>query len=136
MLAVRILLIAAALVTGACQSKSKPDPKPLLVGWRPIGTWSGHGNEQTDSFEIGSGQFRLKWETRNEAPPGSGTFRVMVHSGVSGRPIALGVEYKGVGRDTAYVSDDPRPYYLVIESSNVDWSITVQEAVAGSVPAP
>ena len=127
----RIVLIVAALITGSCRSQSKPEAK-LTVGWRPIGTWSGHGNEQTDSFNIESGQFRVKWETRNEMPDGAGSFRVVAHSGVSGRPIAPVVEHSGVGRDTAYVSDEPRPYFLVIESANVDWSVTVQEGVAGS----
>jgi len=121
-----------ALAAAGCRTASKPESAKLAVGWRPTGTWSGHGNEQTDSFQIESGQFRIKWETSNEAPPGSGTFKVMVHSGVSGRPIALAVEHQGAGRDTAYVSDEPRPYYLVIESAHVDWSVTVQEGVAGA----
>ena len=133
MTTLRIVLILVALITGSCRSQSKPEAKTLTVGWRPIGTWSGHGNEQTDSFNIESGQFRVKWETRNEMPPGAGTFRVVAHSGVSGRPIAPVVEHSGVGRDTAYVSDEPRPYFLVIESANVDWSVTVQEGVAGTV---
>ena len=131
--ALRFVLILAALLTASCGSQTKPEAKPLTVGWRPVGTWSGHGNEQTDSFNIESGQFRVKWETRNEMPPGAGTFRVVAHSGVSGRPIAPVVEHSGVGRNTAYVSDEPRPYFLVIESANVDWSVTVQEGVAGTV---
>jgi len=56
-----------------------------------------------------------------------------VHSAVSGRPIALAVEHRGDGRDTAYVTDEPRLYHLVIESSDVDWTVVVQEAVTGAV---
>jgi hypothetical protein len=106
--------------------------KPPLVGWRPIGTWSGRGNTQTDSFNIESGQLRIKWDTKNETAPGAGTFRVMVHSAVSGRPIALAVEHRGAGRDTAYVTDEPRLYHLVIESSEVDWTVVVEEAVTAA----
>ncbi len=126
-----ILLVSAALLPG-CSPKSSKETKAVSIGWRPIGIWSGRGNEQTDSFEIGSGQFRVKWETKNESAPGAGTFRVTARSAVSGRPIAPVVDYKGVGQDTAYVSDDPRPYFLEIESANVDWSVTVQEAVGGT----
>jgi len=50
---------------------------------------------------------------------------------VSGRPIALGVEHKGNGKGIAYVSEDPRLYHLVIDSKNLDWSFTVEEAVVG-----
>lgn len=59
----------------------------------------------------------------------------MVHSAVSGRPIALAVEHQGVGRDTAYVSEEPRLYHLVIESSNLEWTIRVEEAVVAAGPA-
>ena len=45
------------------------------------------------------------------------------------------VQYKGNGSGTAYVAEDPRLYHLVIESSGVDWSIAVEEAVASAGPA-
>jgi hypothetical protein len=131
-----ILLLTLTLMAIGCRSETKREVKAPLVGWRPIGSWSGRGNTQTDSFNIESGQLRVKWETKNEASPGAGTFRVMVHSAVSGRPIALAVEHRGVGRDIAYVTDDPRLYHLVIESSDVDWTVVVEEAVTAAVQNP
>jgi hypothetical protein len=86
---------------------------------------------QTESFNIESGQWRLKWATTNEDAPGSGTFRVTVHSAVSGRPLAVAVEHKGIGHDVAYVNEDPRLYHLVIESRGVDWSVSVEESAIG-----
>jgi len=62
-------------------------------------------------------------------------FRVTAHSAVSGRPLSLVVDHPGIGHDTAYVTDDPRAFHLVIESSHVDWSVTADEAVVGEVPA-
>ena len=44
-------------------------------------------------------------------------FTVTLHSGVSGAPLLEAVEHKGVGRDVAYVTEDPREFFLVIESS-------------------
>jgi len=90
---------------------------------------SGHGDAQTESFNIESGQWRIKWAATNEMPPGSGTLRVEVHSAVSGRPLALAVEHRGEGHDTAYVNEDPRLFHLVIESGHVDWSLVIEEAV-------
>jgi thiosulfate reductase cytochrome b subunit len=58
--------------------------KPITVGWRHIETFSGHGNSLTESFNIESGQFRIKWETSHETAAGKGAFLVMVHSAVSG----------------------------------------------------
>ncbi len=86
---------------------------------------------QTDSFNIESGEFRIKWEANHETSPGMGRLQIMVHSGVSSRPITLAVDHQGPGHDIAYVRDDPRPYYLVITSKDVDWSVRVEEAVVG-----
>lgn len=126
-----LALVIIALIAGSCTKKSNPESKPLAIGWRFIESWSGQGDMQTDSFDIQSGAFRIKWETSHETSPGAGTFRVMVHSGVSSRPITLAVDHRGVGKDIAYVRDDPRPYFLVVTSKNVDWSVRVEEEVVG-----
>jgi hypothetical protein len=100
------------------------------VAWRRLGSWSGRGDAQTESFDIGS-QIRIRWETKNEATPGAGTFAVTVNSAVSGRDLALAVDHQGAGRDIAYVGVDPHYSYLVISSKDVDWSIIVEEPGAG-----
>ena len=123
------LILAALLAAAACRTPSPTGPKPGTVGWRPIATWSGHGDTQTESFNIESGEWRVRWQTTRENPPGAGTFRVTAHSAVSGRPIQLVVDHQGVGHGIGIVTDDPRLYHLVIESANLDWSIVVDEAV-------
>ncbi len=105
------------------------------MGWRPIASFSGRGNSQTESFNIESGQWRIKWATTNEQPAGGGSFLAAVHSEVSGRPLGVPIEYRGTGHGTAYVNEDPRLYRLEIESGNVDWSVAVEEAVVGYAPS-
>jgi len=129
--ALKIMLLATILISAACQSAPKPEAKAPLVGWRPLGSWSGRGDAQSDSFLSDSGQLRLKWETKHERAPGSGRFRLTVHSAISGRPLALAVEHRGEGHDVAYVNEDPRLFHLVIESVDIDWSVSVEEAVSG-----
>jgi hypothetical protein len=126
----RALMIVGVLFSG-CQTAPQPNGQQTLVGWQPVGSFAGHGNSQTESFNIDSGQWRIKWVTTNENPVGTGTFRVTVHSAVSGRPMGVAVDYRGAGQGTAYVNEDPRLYHLVIESSNVDWSVAMEEAVVG-----
>ena len=53
-----------------------------------------------------------------------------VHSAISGRPLALAGESRGVGHDISYISEDPRVFYLVVESANLEWSVTVEEGLA------
>src|ERR1700682_727737 len=81
------VLLCAAGATGGCQSAPHPEAKTRQIGWRPIGSWSGRGDSQTESFNIESTQWRIKWETKGAASPGAGLFHLVVHSAVSGRPI-------------------------------------------------
>lgn len=113
--------------------KSAPPSKPRAqIGWRPIASFSGRGDSQTESFDIDSSQWRIKWETKGAATPGAGTFHVEVHSAVSGRPIMDAILQHGNGQGIAYVSEEPRLYELIIESNGLDWAIQVQQAVVGT----
>ena len=124
------IAIVASVMAGC---RSHPQPKSV-IGWRPVGSWSGRGNAQTDSFNIDSGQWRIKWATTNETSSGSGTFHATVHSAVSGRPLLEEITHRGLGQGTAYVNEDPRLFDIDIESANIDWSVSVEEAVAGTLP--
>jgi hypothetical protein len=134
--AVAIALAATAtlVVAGAaCRARAKPVEEEIAVAWRPLGKWSGQGAIQTESFISETGFLRVKWKTSAESPSSAGTFRATFNSAVSGRPIALAVETQGAGSDTAYVHEDPRVYYVVVESKGLEWSFTVEEGIAGVV---
>jgi hypothetical protein len=126
-----LALAGVVLVSPSCRGEAPRARTPAVV-WRKLGSWSGHGSMQTEPFISDTGSLRLRWETRNEAAPGTGTFRVTVHSDVSGRPLVLAVDARGVGRDDTYVSEDPRPFFLAVESANVDWTVAADEAVAAT----
>ena len=128
-----IVVSVVLLVAAGCRSAPRPEAQKPQIGWRPIGSWSGRGDSQTDSFNIESTQWRIKWETKGAASPGAGSFHLVVHSAVSGRPIQDAVKVQGNGRGTAYVTEDPRLYHFVVESGGLDWSIKVEEAVVGEV---
>ena len=129
--------LALALVSGtllaACRSE-RPPPQTIAVT-RPAGSWQGRG-DRTIGFVSESGRFRVQWETRNEHPASEGTFRLTVHSAVSGRPIQEIANHHGPGSGVRKVDDDPRPYNLMVESANVDWLISIEEEVAGYAEAP
>ena len=127
------MLVLIGVVLASCGSDSPRARTPAVV-WRTLGSWSGRGSMQTEPFISDTGSLRLRWETRNETAPGTGTFRVTVHSDVSGRPLVLAVDTRGVGRDTTYVSEDPRPFFLAVESANLDWTVVAEEGVAATGP--
>ena len=119
-------ILLTPLACGGCRDKPKVNIQQTLVGWRAVGSFAERGNSQTESFNIESGQWRIKWATT-----GTGMFQMTVHSAVSGRPLGVPVEHRGTGHGIDYVNEDPRLYHLVIESSDVDWSVAVEEAVVG-----
>ena len=125
--------VVAACLGGACSPPpAKQAPQQELVIWKQLGKWSGRGNAQTESFLGLTGSMRMHWQTKNESPQGTGTFLMVLRSAISGRELQNPVDERGVGEGTAYVADDPRTFYVTIESANVDWLFTVEEAVFGS----
>jgi hypothetical protein len=122
-----LLALVLASASGCHQPAEKP--REPAVAWRRLGSWSGVGSLQTESFESGSGSLRVQWKTLNEAAPGTGTFRLAFHSSISGRELQVAVDRKGTGADTAYVQQDPHVFFAKVESANLEWSFTVDEAV-------
>jgi hypothetical protein len=123
-----VWLALVLLSAVACQRPSEKRREPE-VAWHRLGSWSGVGSLQTESFESGTGSLRVQWKTANETVPGKGTFRLAFHSSISGRELQLAVERNGVGADTAYVQQDPHVFFAKVESANIEWSFTVDEAL-------
>jgi hypothetical protein len=98
------------------------------TGWRPLGSWSGNGNRQTESFNVATGALRLRWESRATGANGA-AFKVWLYSAISGRPLQLVVDNAGAGSGTAHIADDPRVSYLVVESAHTEWTAALDEAV-------
>ena len=90
---------------------------------------------QTEAFISDSGSLRINWETKNETSPGTGRLTVTLHSGVSGRPLLEAVNHTGLGHDVAYVSEDPREFFLVVDAANLEWTVAVAEALPGRAPS-
>src|SRR5216683_1742412 len=125
------LLAAAATVMAGCRSEPPRAATPVVV-WKPIHTWSGRGDAQTETFTSDSGGFRVHWDAKNETRAGDGRLRVVFRSGDSGREIIEAISARGIGHGTEEVAAErPRWYYLTIESADVDWTVTVDERIDG-----
>ena len=115
----------------ACQRPSEK-PREPEVAWHRLGSWSGRGNTQTESFLYESGALRVRWETTNEQSGRTGQFRLILASAVSGRQLAVPADQRGVGKGESFVAEIPHQAYIVIESSDVDWSFTIDEGTIGT----
>jgi hypothetical protein len=79
-----------------------------------------------------SGSLRLHWRASNLEPNADGTFRLTLHSAVSGRPLSVAVDARGNASGTVYAPEDPRPMYVVVESTASEWSFEVEEGFTGA----
>jgi hypothetical protein len=128
-----ILLLGCVLLASACDvqhAAAPPQASKSEIAWRTVGTYSGHGSEQSASFTSDSGAMRILWEAK---PSGAGSasdiFRLTIHSAISGRPLLVAVDHKGPGRGMAFVGEDPRVFFAEVDSRDLDWSFTVQERI-------
>ena len=125
-------VVAVVFLLPSC---TQPPPKPAeqTVIWDHAGSWSGRGNLETNSFPSSSGYLRFTWETSNETKPGEGRFKLILGSSISGRLIQVVVDSQGASRDVSYVSEEPRTFYLKVESANEDWKVTVDEGFSATI---
>jgi hypothetical protein len=122
-----VLAVVALCAAVACGRPQTAAPQVVTVA-RPAGSWQGKGNATLD-FNSDSGRLRITWRARGETAPGAGTLRVAVHSAVSGRPLKTVIDHRGAGEGVVTFDDDPRAYNLMVESVNLEWSLTVEEFV-------
>ena len=117
----------------ACGAPPAPNDSTSqgTIQWEPITEWSGHGEQQLDSFLSDSGALRIEWEAKRMAgATAPGSLKIVVHSAISGRPLAASVvDQRGEGKGTAYFSEEPRVFFLDVNSEGLDWKIVVSERV-------
>ena len=129
--ATTLLLVAACATLPACRGDAPPAPAPpVALEWREVGSWSGTGHRQTESFEVSQFAMRLRWRVVRETTPGQGHLTVTLHSAVSGRPLQTLVDATGIASGEALVADDLRPAHFVIEGEHVEWQMTLEQPYA------
>ena len=126
---IRNACLLSLILAAGCRSDPPHSLQPVVV-WKPVGSWSGRGDKQTETFTGDSGGFRVHWETAEEAPAGGGRLRVVFRSGDSGREVIEAIDARGTGSGTEEVAaEKPRWYYITIEAANVEWKVSIDERI-------
>ena len=76
-----------------------------------------------------SGSFRINWTAQNKDNAKPGTFVLTLRSGISGRVLKVIAEHRNAGGGSVEFGDDPRLYEFLVESSGIDWVISVEETL-------
>ena len=122
------VLIALPLAFGACEARREPatTAREGSAAARSLGSWKGQGNT-TLGFVSESGSFRINWTARNRDAAAPGAFHLTLRSGISGRPLKVIADHRGAGAGSVEFGDDPRLYEFLVESTGMEWSISVDE---------
>jgi len=126
-LIVAVLAAACRNVSDSAATEAARAAKPAEV--RQLGSWSGKGST-TLGFVSESGSFRITWKARNQDTARPGAFQLTLRSGISGRPLKVIADHQGAGGGSVEFGDDPRMYEFLVESSGIDWTISVDETFA------
>ena len=127
-----IVLFVVVIAGAACRSRPTEAPRTdRSVAWRQLGSWSGRGSLQTESFTSDTGTLRVRWEATPSAgfETTTGRFKLDAHSAISGRLLQPVVDHPGAGKGVGYVQQDPHVFYVVVESAGLKWQFTVEEAI-------
>ena len=124
-------MLAAAFLLASCRPQPQAVRKPAEFGWRP------------SDFVFGprkhADRFLQHWKRPVADQVGDEPRAIAGQRNLSGdrpqsgeRTVCLDVcRLQGEGSGVAYVTEDPRQFFLVIESSGVDWNVWVEEGVIG-----
>ena len=126
--------VLALIVSIAACSPAPTKPADIVAVTREVGSWQGHGTASVGDIPSETGHFRIIWETSNESPAGTGTFKLTMRSAISGRTLQIVTDHKGVGTGTAQYEEGPRTYDFLVESTNLDWKFRVEETTGSYVP--
>jgi hypothetical protein len=78
----------------------------------------------------------VKWKAVPAAGAACGapqTLRITAHSAISGRILQQVIDRQGPGSGVDYVSQDPHVFYMSVESAGLEWTIAVDEGIAGEI---
>jgi hypothetical protein len=125
-----LLVLAFAASCGAPALPPANSRSQEQIQWESIRSWSGRGSQQLDSFPS-EGTLRIEWEAKRvPAATAAGWLKIIVHSAISGRPLAAPVvDQRGEGQGIAYFSEEPRVFFMEVTSEDVEWRIAVSERV-------
>ena len=122
-------MLVLAVAASGCQTPP-PEGKARVASSqsRSLGVWKGQGST-TLGFVSESGSFRINWTARNQKASEPGQFQLTLRSGISGRPMKVIADHQGPGSGSVEFGDDPRLYEFLVESSGMEWSISVEETL-------
>jgi hypothetical protein len=99
-----------------------PKSPPVAGEWHEIASWNGTETMATETFEVSSERWRIKWTAKNGEY--GGVMQVYVYD--DGDNIkALAANTTNGGSDVSYVEGSGR-HRLMINSVNANWTVTVE----------
>ena len=100
----------------------EPVANVLSTTFTTIKQWSGSATKDTESFTINSNYWRISWNVK-----GDGAFQIFIYDQDNEQVGLVGDIRSGSG--FSYVYSPAGEYHLGIDSSNVEYSLVVEQPV-------
>ena len=91
--------------------------------WKPVGRWAGTGRKSTESFRVGSNEWRIVYGGTPRREPSWQRVSVLDSIGQQ----FTSARRDGAGTDTSYVHRGPGVFSLDIDGYNSRWTVAVEE---------
>lgn len=114
------ILLGVLLVPGSAMAQEQ------VIAWKGVGTWTGSNDATTETFLIGSGVWRIRWEV--EGFPGFvPRLIVWAHPSGGARSRTPIISHDSDGQGTVDLQNGPGRFALEVVASNGEWMLTVEE---------
>jgi hypothetical protein len=114
------ILLSALFVPGTTIAQEQ------VIAWKGVGTWAGSSDATTETFLIGSGVWRVRWEI--EGFPGFvPRLIVWAHPSGGARSRAPIISHDSDGRGTVDLKNGPGRFALEVVATNGEWQLVVEE---------
>src|SRR5215212_7591419 len=114
--------LARAQTTGTCPNAQFID------------TFTGNGDQQTDTFNTTTDSFRVSYETTNTLGGGfkGSLFVDVINADKPNDLPAASLSQEGSGQGETFANTPPGSYYLDIIAGGLDYTITVEQCEGGN----
>lgn len=101
-----------------------PAPAPAPKAPAKIGSWSGEGAKDTETFHLAGGQAKISYETTTG---GNSMVFVVTVEDKDGNPVQVAASTQKAGKDVSYTHLPAGDYHLSINSFGTPWTILVEQ---------
>lgn len=110
------------LIEEKIPDNAEPVGSVIPSQYKIVKSWTGKGIKTTEKFTITKTPWKISWSTTSSP---YGLLQIFIYD-EDGNPVDLVANVNG-GQGYSYIYTKEGPYYLTINSANIEWKVIVEE---------